>query len=368
MRWAVILAGGGGKRLWPASRRARPKQFLPLAGTGETLLAATARRLGAVCDRERIAAVFAADHGELVAAELGDLDPANLIAEPEGRDTAAAIGLAAVVIGARDRDAVIGVLPADHYIGDEARFAAAVDDAFAAAEIGSRIATVGVVPTRPETGYGYLEIDQTAEGQPIRGPLVGEIDQTADPVRPVVAFVEKPDAGAARSYLAGGRHLWNAGMFFARADHWRAEIERHLPDTAAGLAAIEAALDDPAAWAAPYVAMPRVSIDVGVMEKTDAVVCVPGDFGWSDVGSWASVAEVHGVDDSGSAHIGDVFSIDGERNIAVADADAVIGLVGVSDLIVVASGKAVLVTTADRAQEVRELVAAIEAGDREDVL
>lgn len=353
-RYAVILAGGGGKRLWPASRRARPKQFLRIAGSGETLLAATARRLEAICARANIAVVCAADQAEMVAAEIDWLAPENLIREPEGRDTAAAVGLAAVVLGARDPDAVIGVLPSDHHVGDEAELGRAVRAAFTAAEAGARIAAIGVVPTRPEPGYGYLEL-AAPEADP------GEVE-------PVVAFVEKPDAETARAYVAGGRHLWNAGMFFARADHWRAEIDRHMPDTGAGLAAIAGALDRPERWAAAYAGMPRLSIDVGVMERTDAVVCVRGDFAWSDVGSWAAIAEVHGTDDRGNAHVGRVVAIDADDTIAVADGETVIGLVGVKDVVVVVSGNAVLVTTADRAQQVRELVDALAEAGEEDAL
>ena len=347
MRCAVILAGGSGTRLWPASRRLRPKQFLALGGA-ESLLAATARRLRAAAGEPMV--VTAAEHAALAAAELPG---ATVIAEPCPRNTAAALGLAAVYALARDPVAVLGVFPADHHIGDEAAFGVAIERAFAAAAQADVIVTIGLRPTRPDTGFGYLEL---GEPRPDLGPEV----------RTVTRFVEKPDLVTARAYVVGGRHRWNGGMFFVRATRLLAELARSLPATAAGMATIAAALKDggaaaAAATAAVYPGLPSISIDHGVMEHARDVVAVTGELGWSDVGSWAAVAELTAPDARGNAVVGDAVIVDGGGNLVVTDPGTVVALVGVSGLAVVRSGDAVLVLPLDRAQDVRAAVDALAA-------
>jgi mannose-1-phosphate guanylyltransferase len=345
MRTAVILAGGSGTRLWPASRRARPKQFLALGGS-ETLLAATVRRVGAAAPGVMI--VTAADQAEDARLEA---PAATIVAEPAARNTAAALGLAATHLVARDPDAVMGIFPADQHVGDEEGFADVVERAYAAAERGDVIVTIGVPPTRPETGFGWLE-------------LGGERAELGAGVRDVARFVEKPDLARATAFVAGRRHLWNGGMFFVRARRLLAELEQHLPATAAGLRPIGAALargDDEAATAATTAAYPgfaSVSIDHGVMEKAADVVAVPGAFGWSDVGSWAAVGELVPHDGRGNARLGDAVVVDGNDNVTVTDA-GVVAVVGVSGLVVVRHGDAVLVLPAERAQDVRAAVEAL---------
>lgn len=341
MRCAVILAGGSGTRLWPASRRARPKQFLALGGA-ESLLAATVRRVRAAAGEVMI--VTAADQAAAAAAEAPG---ARVVAEPMARNTAAALGLAAVHLLARDPDAVMGAFPADHHIGDEAAFGAVVERAYAAAERADVIVTIGLAPTRPETGFGWLEL----------GAARPELGGT---VREVVRFVEKPPAARAQAMLDGGQHLWNGGMFFLRAARLLEDLERFLPQTAAGLREVAAALargeDGAAAAAAVYGAMPSISIDHGVMEQAAGVVAVPGGaLGWSDVGSWAAVAELLAPDARGNAVRGEAVIVDGANNLVVGDA-GVIALVGVSGLAVVRSGDAVLVLPVERAQDVRAAV------------
>lgn len=341
MRCAVILAGGSGTRLWPASRRARPKQFLALDG-GESLLAATVRRVRAAAGEVMI--VTAADQAAAAAAEAAG---AQVVAEPMARNTAAALGLAAVHLLARDPDAVMGAFPADHHIGDEAAFGVVVERAYAAAERADVIVTIGLAPTRPETGFGWLEL----------GAARPELGGT---VREVARFVEKPPMARAQAMLDGGQHLWNGGMFFMRAARLIADLERFLPATAAGLREVAAALargeDGVAAAAAVYGTMPSISIDHGVMEKAAGVVAVPGGaVGWSDVGSWAAVAELLAHDARGNAVRGEAVIVDGDHNLVVGDA-GVIALVGVSGLAVVRSGDAVLVLPVERAQDVRAAV------------
>ncbi|MEZ4365789.1 MAG: sugar phosphate nucleotidyltransferase [Kofleriaceae bacterium] len=339
MRHAVILAGGAGTRLWPASRRPRPKQYLPLAAGGASLLTACARRARAAVGE--VVVVTTADQADLAAAAIAEVAPTGVIlSEPAPRNTAAAIGLAAVHLRHRDPDAVMAILPADQRIGDEPAMAALLGHALEAVEAADVIGTLGVVPTRAETGFGYLEL-----GDAVPGAVAG--------LHAVARFVEKPDAERARAYLAGGRHLWNAGMFFLRADRLLAELRRHLPATADGLDEIARALAaGPAAAAAAtariYPTLPSISIDHAVMERAADVVTLRAEVGWDDVGSWEAIAAHAGA--------GTTVELDGGGNVVYDDAGGVVALLGVSDLVVVRAGDAVLVMPRARAQEVRAVV------------
>jgi mannose-1-phosphate guanylyltransferase len=339
MRYGVILAGGGGTRLWPASRRRRPKPLLPLAADGGSLLAATVRRAAEVAEG-RVVIVTAADQAEMVRAEVAT---AEVLVEPVGRNTAAAVGLAAVHLLARDPDAVLCVLPADHHGAREAELVLALGRACEVAASEGRIVSVGIVPTRAETGFGYLELgDQHAEG-----------------VRAVRRFIEKPDAARAQAMVAGGGYLWNAGIFVAPAGRFLADIDRHMPGTA--LRAIGEAIaggDAEARTAEVYPALPSVSIDYGVLERTTDLLCVAGDFGWNDVGAWSALAEI--VAGQPVAVGGPVVEVGARGTIAYSDPGTLVAVIGIDDVIVVQSGDAVLVVPRARAQDVREAVAAIE--------
>jgi len=239
----------------------------------------------------------------------------------------------------------MGAIPSDQLVLNEPAFAACVDMAFAEATQREAIVTIGIVPTRPETGFGYLKLGDPA------GPGLSW----------VAGFVEKPDGPTAQQYLASGDYLWNGGMFFVKASYLLGEIERFLPDTHAGLERIATALkrgdreaDD--LTSDIYPSFQPVSIDYGVMEKTDKVLTIPGDFGWNDVGAWSSLGDYRDADGDGNITSGDVLSVDSTRNIVVSDG-RLVGLVGVEDLVVVATDDVVLVVPRDRAQDVRELVA-----------
>lgn len=372
MHHAVILAGGSGHRLWPASRKARPKQFLPLgADTGESLLVATRRRLDTLCPAERILVVTARDQAEMVRAALPELPAHNILAEPAARNTAAALGLAAVHLLHRDRDAILGALPADHHIADSARFAAVAGRAFELASERDVIVTIGIVPTRPERGFGYLALGGAlAPGAGDLGRPDGDDARAGDAAGHgavwVERFVEKPSLEAARGYFESGAYLWNAGMFFVSARRLLRDIEALMPATFAGLDAIATALREGGEAAAAaraeevYPGLPGISIDHGVMEHAQSVVTLPGDFGWNDVGSWAALADYRAADEHGNIVQGTAVLHHARDNIVVGDNDHVVTLIGVEGLVVVQSGNGILVVPRERAQEVREAVAALQ--------
>jgi mannose-1-phosphate guanylyltransferase len=336
VRHVVVLAGGSGTRLWPASRRARPKQLIALAADGDPMVAA-AVKLGASLGDVLI--VTGEGHVEGTRAAVRGVE---ILAEPVGRNTAAAIGLAAAVLAARDPNAVLLVLPADQHVTDKPAFAAALDAALAAVERDDVIATIGITPTRAETGFGYLEVDSA----------------TASGAVPVKRFVEKPDAATAAQYLASGRYLWNAGIFGASAKRILAELDTHLPATAT---AVREIARDPQQARTLYPTLASISFDHAVMEKVDRVVTVPAQVGWDDVGSWAALPAIRGVDDTGNTTVGNALVIDGTGNVVISDDATLIATVGLSDVVVVKSGDAILVIRKDGAQDVRKVIDALSA-------
>jgi mannose-1-phosphate guanylyltransferase len=265
----------------------------------------------------------------------------ELVAEPMGRNTAAAIGLAAAILAARDPDASLAVLPADQHVKDRAGLAAALDTALTAAERDGVIATIGITPTRAETGFGYLEL--------AAAPQAGE-------VMTVSRFVEKPDRETAERYVAGGRHLWNAGIFCATARRLLAELDTHLPAIGSAVRAIAA---DPSRAEALYPELPSISIDHGVMEKAANVVTVSASVGWDDVGSWAALPAVQSSDANGNTIVGEAIVLDGSGNIISTDDGTLVAIVGVSDLVVVKHGDAILVIRKEAAQDVRKVIDAL---------
>lgn len=343
----VILSGGSGTRLWPLSREAYPKQFLPLAGE-LTMLQATWKRVAPIAARGPL--VIANEEHRFVAAEqlqqVG-AEPAAIILEPVGRNTAPAIAVAALEATRDGADALLLVLPSDHVITDEAAFRSAVQAAAGAAEAG-KLVTFGIVPTGPETGYGYIK---AADGQGLRA---------------VERFVEKPDLDTATGYVSSGQYYWNSGMFLFKASRYLQELERFHPAMLAGSRqawqqarrdADFTRLDKDA-----FTAVPSDSIDYAVMEKTADAVVIPLDAGWNDVGSWTALRDVSQQDGDGNAHQGDVIAIDCRNTYAYGQ--RLVAMVGLDDVIVVETDDAVLVGKADRMQEVKTVVAQLKAEGR----
>ncbi|HTS82031.1 MAG TPA: mannose-1-phosphate guanylyltransferase [Myxococcaceae bacterium] len=339
--YPVVMAGGSGTRFWPLSRKARPKQFLALA-TDRPLLVETMARLKGLATPAQSYVVCGPVHARAVRRLLPRLPAANVLVEPIARNTAPAIGLATLQVQARDPDGVLAVLPSDHHVADVAGFQAVLRRAAEVARSGALV-TIGIRPTRPETGYGYVEV-----GEPIAGGAAR-----------VRAFVEKPDAPTAARYLASGQYLWNGGIFVFTARAMREAIERHLPELGSileRLAPTVGTARHAAALKRWFPAAPSVSIDYGVMEKAHDIAVVPGDFGWSDVGSFAALPEVRPADGDGNVVVGQGVVLVDSAGCVVVGSGRPLGLVGLRDMVVVDAGDAVLVVPRERSQDVRAVV------------
>lgn len=357
--YPVVPAGGSGTRLWPLSRAGHPKFLFTLGGGPGSLLQETVARLEALAGIDRILVVTGATHVPAVARQLPALPAANLVAEPSPRDSAPAIVLAAALAHARDPEAVSASFAADHVVADVPGFQATVRAAAQVAATG-RLVTIGLTPTRPDTGYGYIQL----------GPPLGE-----GPSAVVSRFKEKPDLATAQEYLASGGYLWNAGMFVWRADALLAEVQRQLPDLYAGVLEIAAAYgrgDGPRVHAELWPQLPRVSIDVGIVEGAAAqglVACVPGDIGWTDVGTWDALGDVLAPDGDGTVTVAgtDLLGLD-STGCVVAGTGRPVVLLGVRDLVVVDAGDVVLVCPRDRAPDVGGIVRALRASGRVELI
>lgn len=354
-RFIIIMAGGRGERFWPKSRLARPKHLQPIVGD-TTMLAQTVARVSELVPPENLIIITNTEQRSIILEDLPDLSPGQVIGEPVGRDTAAAVGLATVLVQARDPEATYAILPADHVIHDAAAYRKVLERAFSAAEETGSLVTIGIKPSEPATGYGYIHAGETR----------AEVDGA--PVYSVRRFVEKPDLETARDYLESGEYFWNAGMFIWTARAIDSALEQHTPvlyeglrKIAAGLEAgesVESLMDE------VYPTLEKISIDFAIMEKASDVSMVESAFDWDDVGSWPAIERHYPKDSSGNVGKGGVIFEQASNNIVVSGDGHLTTVIGVDDLIVVHTQDATLVCHKDRAQEIKAVVKQLGENDQ----
>lgn len=345
-RFAVILAGGSGQRFWPISRDGLPKQLLKLFGD-KTLLELTVDRLDGVVPKENILILTNVQQEAAVRALMKDLPPENIVAEPAKRDTGPAIALGIGWVAARNPDATMLVLPADHLINDVEGFQRVLRGAVEAAEAGEALVTVGIKPTWPCPSYGYVE-----RGQRVKFPRCTE--EVA--IYEVERFREKPDPELAEQFLAQGNFTWNAGMFIWTLRTAIEELTRHAPELAHFIRELRHSKDFAATVASQFPTLPKLSVDYALMEKAGQVLNVESQFDWDDVGNWTSVAKYLEQDKAGNQFRAVLSQHDAANNIVFSQTPQRIALLGVEDLIVVAAGDAILVANKDHAEGIKKLV------------
>jgi mannose-1-phosphate guanylyltransferase len=353
--YAVIMAGGSGTRFWPRSRKNRPKQLLNITGD-EILLIKTIELIQPIVPASRITIVTTLLQADSVKNTVTQIPEKNVIIEPFGKNTAPAIGISALFIQKDTKDAVMVVLPADHYIEDTETFHQTIMAGAAQAAQGNCIVTIGIPPRGPETGYGYIEAGEKTDGK--------------NGIYAVTSFHEKPDLHTAERFIEQGRFFWNSGIFIAKTSTMLKEIEEHLPHNYHGLMKIRASLGtdkESGVINSVYKEMEAISIDYGVIEKSSHVFMIQGNFGWNDVGSWPSAAQYWPKDSNKNAFIGDVISLDSSECIVYSPKKPV-ALLGVKDLVIVEDEDALLVCKKERAQDVKKLVEMLKSKGRDEIL
>jgi mannose-1-phosphate guanylyltransferase len=341
--YIVIIAGGKGERLWPKSVKARPKQFQPIL-TEHSMIRETFNRVYPDIHRERIFIAAGAHLKGVIAEQFPELGEGNLIIEPVGRNTAPAIGLASFVIRRRDPDAQVAVLSADHVIQTREDFLRALHDAARAAERGY-IVTFGIAPTRPATEFGYIEV-----GEPLKERYEHE-------VYGVRRFTEKPSHEKAEEFLKSGNFFWNSGMFVFDVGVFLKEMSTYMPDLYEGLTRIDRATDTESAQSVleeEFSRFESISIDYGIMEKTDHIACLKPDFVWDDVGSWGALQRHKSTDENGNILEGNVVAVDSRDNIVIGDSGSVVTVIGMKDTICVKEGERVLICHKGADQKIKE--------------
>lgn len=342
---AVIMAGGKGERFWPKSRIHTPKQFLNLTGNG-TMIQLTVQRLTPLIPPEKIFVVTGKEYEEQIKSQLPELPESNIILEPIGRDTAPCIGLAAVTIEKKYPEAVMMVLPADHLISDQKEYLNTLRCAVEQAKAERCIVTIGINPTTPETGFGYIK----------SGELTSEIDGI--PVLEVEHFTEKPNRETAMKFLRTGKYYWNSGIFIWKVSTIRKLIEIHMPELHDRLEMISDVLgrkEEAQVLIDQFMQMQKISIDYGILEKADEIYVIPGHFGWDDVGSWIALERISELDNEGNLVTGRFISLDTKKCI-VDCPKKVVATIGVEDLVIVDTEDVLFICHKDRSQDIKKIL------------
>lgn len=354
--YLVIMAGGVGKRFWPRSRKNNPKQFLNIV-SDKSMLKLTFNRLQKISSTDKIFVVAGEHLKEKIYNELDELPKRNYISEPSGKSTAPCIGLAAAAIKKREPEAVIGIFPADHLIKDDEKFKQCVKIGEEAARQNDALVTFGIEPTRPATGYGYIQYNKS--------------DVIEKGIHKVKTFAEKPDKDTAEKFLEHGNFLWNSGMFIWKADTILKKIEKHLPDLGHSLNKIYAALDQhdyPEKLKQEWSTIRSQSIDYGVMEKAENVYVVQSEFSWNDVGSWDAVYELEKKDDNRNVIKGEnIKSLETEGCYIYSDG-SLISTIGVKDLVIVKENDAIIITKRGKTEKIKKLVNRLKCEGKEEYL
>lgn len=351
----LIMAGGRGTRFWPRSRKSLPKQFLSLTGDGKTMIQLTVDRLLPLVNIEDIYISTNAGYYNLVKQQLPDLPEENILCEPIGRNTGPCIGLGAIHIRKKYGDAIMIVLPSDHQIKMPELFRDTLNDASKIAEIDDNLVTIGITPTYPETGYGYIKYDSSKRIQ--NGYNVER-------------FVEKPDLATAKQYVSENKYLWNAGQFVWKVSAILHNIQTYMPETYQRLACIEKAIHTTSyqkVLSEEFNEMASQSIDYGVLEKAKNIYVVPGNFGWDDVGSWLALERLQKADDKGNVISGNILNIK-SQNCIIQGQQKLIAAVDLDNIIIVDTEDAILICSKDHTADIKEAMAELEKKGRDEYL
>lgn len=353
---AVIMAGGRGERFWPKSRNNFPKQFLSLTTDGETMIQKTVSRLSSLVDIEDIFVVTNANYVDIVKIQIPDMPAENILAEPAARNTAPCIGLAAAVIQKKYDDAIMLVLPADHLIKFNQMYIDTLRQAISVAEHGSNLVTIGITPTYPETGYGYIHF--------------GKDEDVPAGVYNVRRFVEKPNIELAKEYVGSGEYLWNSGMFTWKASSIMSNLDKFMPDMTEGLAKIKESFGTDSfndVLKQVFPTFKSESVDFGIMERATGIYTIPGNFGWDDVGNWLALERINKTNEYGNMVQGDVISIK-TKNSIINGNKKLIATVGIEDLIIVDTDDALLICAKDSTQDVKKIIENLKICNRNELL
>ncbi len=348
--FVVIMAGGVGSRFWPRSRKAKPKQLLNIFGEN-SMIRETYKRISSFVKPENVFVITNKLQSELIKADLPELPKENVIAEPVGKNTAPCVAVSAKIINDKSKDSVIITLPADHLVENQKEFELLFLKGAKFAFENEALLTFGITPTRPETGYGYINYDKSKEDKGVFR---------------VKRFVEKPNLETAKEYLERGDYLWNSGMFIWRSDIILEEVKKYLPETYSLLTKLNKKNNEDIIEEI-YPKFKSVSVDYGIMEKSDRVFVIEGNFGWSDVGSWESVYELSAKDENGNALVGDVLTIDTKNSYVYSESNFT-ALIGVDDMVVINLGDSLLICNRKKAQLVKNVVDELTNRDRNELL